>query len=95
MTAAYPDLIGTVIADLFADTKLIKDARLAEFLDMPVRRLQEIRLREDWPHIKVGRTYRYGPEEVVEIIRRHRHKGAAPLVGLPDQTEESIRRSQR
>ena len=52
-------------------TELITEADLARILRLNLERTADLRRREEWPHIKIGRAYRYTPEQVEHIIRSH------------------------
>lgn len=44
---------------------------LAQRLSMPLSTVVELRKREGWPHVRVGRAVRFTEEMVAEIIASH------------------------
>ncbi|WP_459982630.1 helix-turn-helix domain-containing protein [Nocardioides sp. AN3] len=52
-------------------------ADLAEYFNVPERRIYEWRVEHDWPCVKIGRTIRFTDEHVAEIMARHTVTGEA------------------
>lgn len=51
--------------------EIYTEAELAEQLKMPLTTLGELRKRENWPHLRFGRSVRYTAEQVEQIVRSH------------------------
>lgn len=52
--------------------KLITEAQLADLLTLPIERVAEMRRREAWPHIRLGRfDVRYTDRQIEQIIALH------------------------
>lgn len=47
------------------------EAELADLLKLPAATLGELRRRENWTHLRFGRSVRYTSEQVEEIVKRH------------------------
>lgn len=52
-------------------TALKTHADLAERLNMPLSTVVELRTREGWPHVRIGRTVRFTDEQIDEIVASH------------------------
>jgi hypothetical protein len=77
-------------------TTLLSDAGLAELFGEGIneRKVAEWRRRYGWPHITVGRTVRYTPEHVEQILRKHQAAtSTATVTALPGQTKRSASRA--
>lgn len=46
-------------------------ADLAKYLNLPLSTTVELRKREGWPHVRLGKAVRFTDEQVAEIIARH------------------------
>lgn len=74
--------------------ELLTPAQVAEkFEDKDARWVLESRLRYGWPCVQVGRTIRFTPEQVDEIVRRHTVQPEAAAPALDGQTARSQRAS--
>lgn len=51
--------------------EVLTEAELAELLKMPLATVGDLRKRENWPHLRFGRSVRYTAEQVAEIVRTH------------------------
>lgn len=75
--------------------EIYTEAEFAEMLKMPTRVVADIRKRENWPHLRFGRSIRYTAEHVDEIMRTHittdssRGSEAEEHGRLPGQTSRS------
>lgn len=75
--------------------ELLSDDGLAAIFggDIDGRKVGDWRRRYDWPHITVGRTIRYTPEQVEQILRKHQVTAPAKkAAALPGQTKRSASR---
>lgn len=46
-------------------------ANLAELLNMPLTTVVDLRKREGWPHVRIGRAVRFTDEHIAQIIATH------------------------
>lgn len=46
-------------------------ADVAERLNLPLSTVVELRKREGWPHIRLGKAVRFTEEQVAEILTSH------------------------
>lgn len=77
-----------------AAPELLTDADLAQAFGAPEKTIANWRRRYDWPHITVGRSIRYTPENVEQILRRHQVTAAATAPNaIPGQTQRSAARA--
>jgi hypothetical protein len=76
-------------------TELLSDHGLAKVFggDVTERTVADWRRRYDWPHITVGRTVRYTPEHVEQILAQHQTTTGPALTSIPGQTRRSASRS--
>lgn len=75
-------------------TALLTPAQVAaQFEDKDARWVLESRLRYGWPCVQVGRTIRFTPEQVDEIVRRHTVQPDVAAGALEGQTARSRRAS--
>lgn len=71
-------------------------ADIAERLNMPLSTVVEIRKREGWPHVRVGKAVRFTEEQVGEIIASHVvADGLTEAEVFPGQRTHRPRASQR
>lgn len=76
----------------------ITPAQLAEILDVTEAKVMEWRRVYNWPHVKIGRTFRFTPQQVEQIIASHSVKPSATTkpsgpVKIAGQTARSARRA--
>lgn len=73
---------------------LLTPAQLAEIFDVTEAKVMEWRRVHDWPHVRIGRKFRFTPTQVEQIIASHSVKpsrsSAAKIAG---QTARSARRA--
>lgn len=50
---------------------LKKHADVAKLLDLPLSTTVELRKREGWAHVRLGKAVRFTDEQVAEIIAAH------------------------
>jgi hypothetical protein len=74
---------------------LLSDATLAEVFGEGVteRTVADWRRRYGWPHLTVGRSVRYTPEHVEQILRSHQAATGPKPTALPGQTRRSASRA--
>lgn len=75
---------------------LITPAQLAEMFDLTEAKVMELRRKHDWPHVRLGRRFRFTPEQVARIIADHTatSDGAQPAAdpfGLTDRGRQRAR----
>ena len=58
-------------------------AYLAQILDIPLSTANDLREREGWPHIRIGRKVRYSDDHIAEIIARHTVAAQPKKAGVP------------
>lgn len=51
--------------------KLLTAADLAEILGVSQEKVMEWRRVFDWPHVRIGRRFRWTPEQVEQIVAQH------------------------
>lgn len=76
-------------------TALITDGELAEQFGIPVEKLHDLRKRNRWPFVRLGRfEIRFTPEQVEQIVALHSEAPAVevPQVKAPGQTARSAGR---
>lgn len=78
---------------------LITDEQLAETFGISTKKLHELRLRHQWPCVKLGRfEVRFTAAQVEQIVAKHTEVPAAPTAApaqpvIAGQTARSARRS--
>lgn len=77
------------------DDTLRTHADLAEVLNLPLSTTVELRKREGWPHVRIGRHVRFTAEQIEQIKTTHTVVGgeaeAAPV--FEDQRPSRRRRA--
>lgn len=76
--------------------QLLSDADLATTVfggGVTEKKVGEWRRKHGWPHLTVGRTVRYTPEHVEQILRQHQAAVSSTPTALPGQTKRSASRS--
>jgi hypothetical protein len=66
---------------------LLTDADVAETFGRSPEWVQDQCRAKRWPHVKVGKSYRFTPEQVAEIVRLSTVEPAAPTEA--DEVERS------
>lgn len=78
--------------------ELITETQLADTeLQLPLRRVQELRRRHGWPHVRLGRfDVRYTADQVRQIVELHtaasKPAPVAARVSVPGQSKRSASR---
>ena len=54
-----------------ATDNLLTPQDLAEVLGVKVEKVMEWRRQFDWPHVRIGRQFRWTPAQVEQIVARH------------------------
>lgn len=70
-------------------------ADLAERLNLPLSTVVDLRKREGWPHVRLGKAVRFTDEQITEIVASHvvsKKDGPAASV-FEDQRPSRGRRS--
>ena len=72
-------------------------ADLAEILNLPLSTVIELRKREGWPCVRLGRAVRFTDAQIAEIITSHievcEPEPQSSISAFPGQTPGSIRRN--
>lgn len=73
---------------------LLTPDAMAERLGVPVSTVMEWNRAKKWPHVRVGRRYRWTEEQYAEIVRGQIvvPKKGAEVSALPGQTARSAAR---
>jgi len=66
-----------MIARMQQPAPLRTHADLAEMLNLAVSTVVELRKREGWPHVRLGRAVRFTDDQIAEIITSHTRSGVA------------------
>ena len=73
--------------------RLATEADLADILGIPETRVSELRRRYGWPHVKIGRTFRFTTAHIEQIIASHTSAAPdSPAVVISGQTTRSASR---
>lgn len=71
---------------------LLTAADLAAIFKTTPRRVMEWRVQYGWPCVKVGRTFRWTPEQVQQIKSRHTVSATGDLKSTDKRTPRSAAR---
>lgn len=72
---------------------LLTPAEVAKRLRITPKKVMELRRANGWPHVKLGRSIRFTPQQVEQIIGKQSVSPSTSHVALPGQTAASARRS--
>lgn len=75
--------------------ELLSPADLAEALGLTEQRVMDLRRHYRWPHVRLGRTIRFTPEQVEQIIASHSRESEASPVDLSGRTARSTSNRRR
>lgn len=73
-------------------TRLLTAADLAEMFGVTEAKVMEWQRVYSWPKTTFGRTFRWTPEQVDEITRRHSFDGAGVIGSADGRTQRSASR---
>lgn len=72
---------------------LLTPADLAERLRITEAKVMELRRLHDWPHVRLGRRFRFTVAQVEQIIASQSVKGGSKSASSKGQTARSLGRA--
>lgn len=72
---------------------LLTPADLAERLRLPEEQVMKLRRRHDWPHVRLGRRFRFTESQVDQIVASRTVKGGSKSPTSKGQTARSASRA--
>lgn len=74
-------------------TPLLTPADLAEVLKLPEAKVMELRRKHDWPHVRLGRRFRFTEAQVEQIVAAQTPKTAGAKKSASGLTPGSARKA--